>query len=421
MYNSNHNPASETTRLNPGKPMAINLTSYTVCHPQELYLDNLVIQYHNKFTSKESQACFLIENLDGGSWWSYVTHEFAEILTHLKQLSIESNITYLPFPEQTKLTLQTNLKKYFLNACDIDTTLPKEKQRPIIILLWDINRLLWHRMRRQWEDLLSTTRTRLIVFVDDLHFTSKLMFTSRQFIFQSVATEILATYPYLFQNYYTDISPSKIIWVPHAASTLTNRTINETAENVLFVSGASMRDWYPCRAHGFDVCRKRKDLASCLKHPGYGPTMMKSDSYYYGGERYFSYMRKYVFGLGTCVSVHYAIAKLFEIPANGLVLVTTDDMVPILKSLHLNQDEHFLTINCSSISSLKNEIIRIQNMSKENLTQIRQKSQEIVYQRHLTKHRAELIHVRLLSQALLATPAPAEGNIQWEQWGRNCR
>jgi hypothetical protein len=132
-------------------------------------------------------------------------------------------------------------------------------------------------------------------------------------------------------------------------------------------------------------------------------------------------MRKYIFGLGTCQSVHYAIGKLFEIPANGLALVTTDDLVPILASLHLNINEHYLTIDCSSQTSLTNEIIRLKNISKDNLFEIRKKSQEIIFERHLSKHRAQLLHIRLLSQALIASSTAAEQIMQWEQWGRNCQ
>ncbi|UJR26292.1 hypothetical protein I4U23_007630 [Adineta vaga] len=421
LFPSNNESVVDGTRLDPKKPLTISLGSYPVCHPKELHLDNLLIQYHNRYPDKKKQPCFLIENLDGGPWWSYVTHEFAEILINLKELGANANITYRSFPSHTKLLYKTNLIKYFLNACDIDENIPAERERPLIILLWDINQLLWQRMKRQWELLFATIRTRVIVFIDDLHFTSSNTLASRQYVFESVASEILSTYPYLFHNYYRNISSEKITWVPHAASILTNRTMNQKAHNTLFVSGANIREWYPCRAKAFQLCRRYPHLTSCLKHPGYGPTMSKGKSYYYGGERYFSYMRNFLFGLGTCQSVHYAIAKLFEIPANGLVLVTTNDLVPILESLHLKHYEHFLTINCSSTDSLKNEIIQLQNVSRQTIDQIRKRSQEIVYERHLTKHRAQLIHVRLLAQSLLASSISIEGNIQWEQWGRNCQ
>jgi hypothetical protein len=368
----------------------------------------------------EQQPCFLIEDLDGGSWWSYVSQEFAEILTHLKQLGMQSNITYRSFPNEAKLNYRTNLTKYFLNACDIDENLPNKNQKLMIILLWNINRLMWYRMREQWNHLMQTTRIRLLVFIDDLHFTTTGSFISRQYLFKSVASEIFSTYPYLFHNYYPNISPKKITWLPHSASTSSYHSINQTAENLLFVSGANLLDWYPCRWRAFLLCQNRKDLVSCLQHPGYGETIKNDSSFYYGGERYFSYMRKYLFGLGTCQSVHYAIGKLFELPANGLVLVTTDDLVPILASLHLYLNEHFLTIDCSSKNHLMNEIIRIKNLSKDHLDTIRRKSQEIIFQRHLTKHRAELLHTRLIAQALMVSSTSNQQRLQWEEWGRSC-
>jgi hypothetical protein len=182
-----------------------------------------------------------------------------------------------------------------------------------------------------------------------------------------------------------------------------------------------MFEWYPCRSRAFLICLTRKDLAACLTHPGYGKTMKNDSSVYYGGKRYFSYMKKYVFGLGTCQSVHYAIGKLFELPANGLVLVTTNDLIPILERLKLNYNEHFLTVKCSSVNQLTSEIIYLQSLSKDKINNIRKKSQDIIHERHMTQHRSKLLHVRLLAQALIASSSLSDNEkIKWEQWGRDC-
>ncbi|CAF0720846.1 unnamed protein product [Rotaria sp. Silwood1] len=420
LFSKNHIPSPNATRLHQNLPLTINLAPFSVCHPKELHLKNITLQYHERYPDKQKQVCFLVEHLDGGPWWSYVTHEFAEILTKLRQIGVKSNIIYRPFPKPVFVNRRMNLIKLFLNACDMDENLSKENQMPIIALLWDISRPLWHHLREQVEDLLNRTRIRLVAFVDDLHFTNRGMWLTREYLFQSIASEILSTYPYLFDNYYINISSTKITWLPHAASTLSYRSINKSAENVLFVSGANLVEWYPCRARAFELCDARQDLVSCLQHPGYGDTMKKASSFYYGGERYFSYMRKYVFGLGTCQSVQYAIGKLFELPANGLALVTTNDLVDILKRLHLYPNEHFLTIDCSSEKDLTNELVRIQNISKDIIFQIRTNSQKVIHERHLTKHRAALLHVRLLSQALIASSASDNERMQWEQWGRSC-
>ena len=421
LFNWSDAPAPEQTRLYHNLPVTINLQSYSLCHPDEFHLENLTAHYHQTYPHPDQQVCFLIEDLDGGTWWSYVSQEFAEILTHLKYLSIQSNITYRSFPTEVALKSVTNLKQYFLNACHMNESLPKEEQNPMIILVWNIKRLPWYPMRAQLDALVRETRTRLLVFIDDLHFTFIGMFHNQQYLFQSIASEILATYPYLFHNYYQNISSSRITWLPHAASIDSFNSINQSAENRLFVSGANLKEWYPCRWRAFRLCKTRQDLVSCLKHPGYGPTMRNDTSYFFGAQRYASYMRQFVFGLGTCQSVHYAIAKLFEIPANGLVLVTTDDLVPILARLDLHLNRHFLTINCTSTKSLTDEIVRLKTLPQENLLAIRQQSQEIIFQRHLTTHRAQLVHARLLSHALLATATSVEQRTQWEQWGRNCQ
>ncbi|CAF4599343.1 unnamed protein product, partial [Rotaria magnacalcarata] len=96
LFYSEKPPTPVLSRLYPDMPMSMDLRSYSVCHPKTLSLDKLTAYYHQY---SKQQVCFLIEHLDGGPWWSYVTQEFAEILTHLEELGIRSNITYRPFPQ----------------------------------------------------------------------------------------------------------------------------------------------------------------------------------------------------------------------------------------------------------------------------------------------------------------------------------
>ena len=409
-------PSPTLSRLHPDEPITFDLQSYSVCSPEELKTDELISDYRQYANRR---TCFLIEHLDGGPWWSYVTHEFAEILTYLKQLGRQSGVNYQSFSHPSDPN--RNLTEHFLNACHFDEHSYSQNPMPIVVLLWDVNHFLWHRMSDQWNDLFRALQLRLLVFIDDLHYIKQESFFSRQYLFQNFASEIFSTYAYLFHNYYQNISSSKITWLPHAASSSTSRSINQSAENLLFISGANIFEWYPCRARGFVLCRTRKDLTACLEHPGYGNTMKNESSFFYGGERYFSYMKQYVFGLGTCKSVHYAIAKLFELPANGLALVTTEDMIPILERLHLYHNVHFRTVECGSLGRLEGEIIDLQKIAKEEIDTIRNKSQEIIFQRHMTQHRAQLLHVRLLAQALMATPSSSNQlQSKWKHWGRDC-
>jgi len=84
-------------------------------------------------------------------------------------------------------------------------------------------------------------------------------------------------------------------------------------------------------------------------------------------------------------------------------------------------NEHFLTVKCSSVNQLANGISNLQELSQEKLNKIRIKSQEIIHQRHMTKHRAQLLHVRLLARALIAvSTSDNERTIKWKSWGRIC-
>jgi len=416
LFNWKEIPSPILSRLHSDKSLVFDLKSYSVCHPKQLDVENLTNYYHSQYANKE--ICFLIEHLDGGPWWSYVSHEFAEILTDLKRLGLESNINY----RSLNLTSTGNLTRFLLNSCEFNEQNYFLNPSPIILLLWDIDRLSWHELSSEWTFLLKSLSLHVLVFIDDLHYTNKKTFQTRQYLFEYITSEIFSTYAYLFDNYYSNISSNKITWLPHASSSLfSSAKINQTARNLLFVSGARVFEWYPCRARAFILCHDRSDLATCLQHPGYGEAMKNDSQFYYGGQRYYSYMRQYTFGLATCQSVHYAIAKLFELPANGLLLVTTDDLVDVLEKLHLNLNEHFLTVKCSSVNQLANGISNLQELSQEKLNKIRIKSQEIIHQRHMTKHRAQLLHVRLLARALIAvSTSDNERTIKWKSWGRIC-
>ena len=141
-------------------------------------------------------------------------------------------------------------------------------------------------------------------------------------------------------------------------------------------------------------------------------TRQPTSGFYYGGQRYSSFMRQYTFGLATCQSTHYAIAKLFELPANGLALVTTRDLRPILERLHLDENDHYLTVGCSPMEQLSSEVQRVQNLSNEQILRMRIQSQKTIHERHLTTHRAQLVHVRLLSQALMASNDTSHERVQ---------
>ena len=410
-----------TTRLYQDSPLTLDLRTFSVCHPDDFKVDQINKYYHEKLGPESEKTCFIIEDLGGGNWWSYVSQSFAEILVTLKRIGEKSNISYKPFPSDIDLNYRTNLHKYFSRACEIDENDVNSKRNTLfIILIWNVNRLKWKLMKEKWQEFLENSRVRVLSFIDDLHFESQIIRTSRQYLFENVTTEIFSTYAYLFHNYYHNISKRKLTWFPHSASSSTQRSMNYSAENRLFVSGAVSYNWYPCRTRAVTLCTQKPNLVNCLRHPGYAQNMKTDQRYHYGGQRYFTYMRQFIFGLATCQSVHYAIAKLFEIPGNGLALVTSDDMVPILERLGLYQDQDFLLANCSGYFNFEHSVENILKISPDIISSIRENGQKKIFEQHLTYHRAQLLHVRLLAQALMMNASSDEERHMLDRWGRDC-
>jgi hypothetical protein len=61
----------------------------------------------------------------------------------------------------------------------------------------------------------------------------------------TVADVILASYAPVFERFYPEIAAARrVVWVPHAASPEFILPLNESAENVIFLSGM-VNHYYP--------------------------------------------------------------------------------------------------------------------------------------------------------------------------------
>jgi hypothetical protein len=120
-----------------------------------------------------------------------------------------------------------------------------------------------------------------------------------------------------------------------------------------------------------------------LDHPGYenfqGSPVV--------GRGFAMQLNKYAACLTDGLHLNYTIAKIFEIPAAGCLLVVNSEMKPFLARLGFYDGLHFLAYDGARVlSELVDRVLDPRN-AKAILT-IRRRAQQLVWRRHSVASRA---------------------------------
>ena len=152
---------------------------------------------------------------------------------------------------------------------------------------------------------------------DDLHHVPTMPFRQKAFL---LCDTVLSTYAYRFEDFFPEVAKRRrIVWLPHSASPDFALSANSAPRNELFLSGAITKD-YPLRER-LNALREGgfKEIIR-HEHPGY------HCQYDYAGDirvgRAFARrMWEHRAAFTDCTVFQYAVAKHFEIPATGALLV----------------------------------------------------------------------------------------------------
>jgi hypothetical protein len=83
------------------------------------------------------------------------------------------------------------------------------------------------------------------------------------------------------------------------------------------------------------------------------------------------------------------IAKYFEIPATGALLLADDAVAGPLKELGLIEYRHYLPVSCNDLEEKVHYVLDEKN--HEELDEVRKLGQELIWERHKTSDRARMI------------------------------
>jgi hypothetical protein len=220
---------------------------------------------------------------------------------------------------------------------------------------------------------------------DDLHHHGSREMRERAFV---LCDTILATYAYRFAEYFPEVAKvRRLVWLPHSASPDFALAPNTQARNALFLSGA-MCQAYPMRQRLNSLMESGFHGIVRQLHPGY------HCQYNYGGDsrvgRAFARrIWEHRAAFTDCTVFRYSVAKHFEIPATGALLVADDKIEKPLEELGFLRGVHYFPVSDENLEARMSYVLSEEHHAE--LDQIRANGQALVMERHRTSHRAKLI------------------------------
>lgn len=238
--------------------------------------------------------------------------------------------------------------------------------------------------------------TLIMVWNDDLHYYDQFTPTElREKIFRR--TDVLVgTYTYEMDEYFASVLHAResgvalqprdmplTMWLPHSAGPdFTQFSFNDAPINKLLLSGARGSNWYPLRHWLGQYQSTHAASMDVYQHSGYYVSDNQS-------EIFATYLRAYRAGITTTLLFQYVIAKIFEIPATGALLVVNRDTAPLLEALGMNEREHYVGFDRMDPEATIEWVMDPANRAQ--VDRIRRSGMDLVHARHLVTHRVKAL------------------------------
>lgn len=253
---------------------------------------------------------------------------------------------------------------------------------PDVVLFWEAYELLY---KHAFD--IQGLRSRKVFFADDLHWWNRRMREMKLLSF-AVSDLILSTYAYCWPKLYPEISFKRVEWVPHSASSDFMLSYNDEPENAIFLSGA-INEAYPLRQQ---MLKLHQDGAYAIKyhrHPGYYCGYdYQADARI--GRGFAQMINDCRVGFADSVFPYgYVVAKFFEIPATGALLLADEVVSVPLAELGFVVGEHYVS---ASLTNLEERVAYVlDENNREEMDRVRRNGQDLVHKQHKTSDRATQI------------------------------
>jgi hypothetical protein len=301
-------------------------------------------------------------------WRRYVSREFYLIMTDLM-----TNYGWRQIRASKLWECRGTIKDKLIEECG---------EMPEVILFWEEFASLSAR-----ADEVNRLNCHKCFYADDLHWGWHEE-GQRKFLCFALFDTILTSCAYLFDNFYPQLSRIKqVAWIPHSASPDFMLPYNPHPENAILLSGC-LEYYYPFRQQMKRLHEQGSYAIAYHPHPGYG-----SDFDYATdgdvGKAYANRINNYRVCFTDSTQYRYIVAKYFEIPATGALLLADDAVAAPLKELGLIEYKHYLPVSCDDLEEKVQYVLDEKN--HQELDEIRKSGQELIWERHQTSDRAKLI------------------------------
>ena len=268
---------------------------------------------------------------------------------------------------------------------------------PEVVLFREGYRAFGHQFRA-WVGL----GAHLGVLADDLHGPKR---APRMSLMFHLCDVVFSTYAHVFPDFFPEIPMRKVRWTPHAACPDFHVDFNEQPENTVLLSGA-VNDVYPMRQQLKAYHEQHPDAVHWHPHPGYHCRYEHNGSNHDVGRGFAERIRRHRAAFTDGSKYRYLVAKHFEIPATGALLLGDEVMRPVLRQLGFIENEHYVPTSSQTLD----DTIRYVRDERDHATLdlIRKRGQSLVETRHTTNHRAAFIDAVLADRS---RPAP-EGSLR---------
>ena len=264
-----------------------------------------------------------------------------------------------------------------------DRLLAKFGELPEVILFWESYEfLIAHAEEIQRLDC------RKLIFADDLHCWNKEMRINKSVGF-ALCDTVLSAYAYVWDSFYPEFCGTKqLVWTPHSASPDFHLRYNPRPENSILLSGA-ISHCYPLRLQMKELHSRRSHAITYHAHPGYhcGYDYTQDSNI---GLRYAETINRHRAGFTDSLIYKYVVAKYFEIPATGALLLADAAVSQRLMELGFIENKHYLSVTAENLEERIRYVLDERN--HEELDEIRKRGQALVWERHKTSDRARQIN-----------------------------
>ena len=223
-------------------------------------------------------------------------------------------------------------------------------------------------------------------FTNDLHWFNEEVHANKVSVLSGDAVDVIVgAYMHLLPAMFPGAAGKPRLHSPHAVTPIFMLPLNGAPRMRVLLAGASS-DVYPYRTRVKEKIAAGDARFEELPHPGYHADLAAMKDAPNVGANFARSLNGYVAVITDGLVFNYSVAKVFEIPACGSLLLANSELVPVLADLGLYAGTHFLSYTFDSMDAVVDFVLDPANRGVVDA--IRAEGQALVWARHTVFHRA---------------------------------